>query len=431
MKRIRLLLRNQIRPVVVFDGVALSQKHAEIADRIVERQENRRKAAEALESGDGRTAYTMFQRSVRVTHAMCVKWMAALSREGVEYLVAPYEADAQLAYLCARGIVDFAITEDSDVLVYGAPRVVFKLDSDGNGQEIQRRDFGDNAELSTRGWTNDMFVSMCVLSGCDYCESVPGVGIKTAYRIVAQHRKRKAILRHVMQHYRVSPEYEGDFTRAALIFQHQRVFDPVGKKLAFLNDIKARHRVDEMDLDFLGRDLPQDVLLGVVEGRLHPYSHEPTALEELLRAGAAAAEAEEGDKENSPAAAAVQPVPPLSDPPAAASAADGSGSAAALRPPESCGGFRLSRNFTSALVSDSVETIQRKRRRMGADLGGAAACESRDGAAASAAAVAAEAMPAGTEVEEAHFVLRGDSLFGGRAPPDASRERFWDRRLGD
>lgn len=42
---------------------------------------------------------------------------------GVEYIVAPYEADSQLAYLSKEGIVDLIVTEDSDLLVFGCKKV--------------------------------------------------------------------------------------------------------------------------------------------------------------------------------------------------------------------------------------------------------------------------------------------------------------------
>jgi 5'-3' exonuclease len=44
-----------------------------------------------------------------------------LKREGIECIVAPYEADAQLAYLALTGDVGAVITEDSDLLPYGCP----------------------------------------------------------------------------------------------------------------------------------------------------------------------------------------------------------------------------------------------------------------------------------------------------------------------
>ena len=42
---------------------------------------------------------------------------------GVECIVAPYEADSQLAYLSKEQIVDLVITEDSDLLVFGCRKV--------------------------------------------------------------------------------------------------------------------------------------------------------------------------------------------------------------------------------------------------------------------------------------------------------------------
>jgi 5'-3' exonuclease len=52
--------------------------------------------------------------------------------------------DAQLAFLSLTGAVDLVITEDSDALVYGCRRVLFKLDKDGSGDEIKRRSLGAN-----------------------------------------------------------------------------------------------------------------------------------------------------------------------------------------------------------------------------------------------------------------------------------------------
>ncbi len=53
----------------------------------------------------------------------CLKTFQELKREGVNYVVAPYEADAQLAYMEKEGIIDGIITEDSDLLVFGCKQV--------------------------------------------------------------------------------------------------------------------------------------------------------------------------------------------------------------------------------------------------------------------------------------------------------------------
>ena len=41
----------------------------------------------------------------------------------MKYIVSPYESDAQIAHMVCHGHADFAITEDSDLLVYGCEKV--------------------------------------------------------------------------------------------------------------------------------------------------------------------------------------------------------------------------------------------------------------------------------------------------------------------
>lgn len=54
--------------------------------------------------------------------------LVALKELNVPFMVAPYEADAQLAYLSRCGFIDAVLTEDSDLLVFGAKCVLLKVD---------------------------------------------------------------------------------------------------------------------------------------------------------------------------------------------------------------------------------------------------------------------------------------------------------------
>lgn len=47
----------------------------------------------------------------------------AARARGVDCVVAPYEADAQLAYLSKSGLAQAVITEDSDLLAFGCKKV--------------------------------------------------------------------------------------------------------------------------------------------------------------------------------------------------------------------------------------------------------------------------------------------------------------------
>jgi exonuclease-1 len=75
----------------------------------------------------------LMQRGINVTSDMAADLLRALTAEGCEFLVAPYEADSQMAALAemseAEGGVSAVITEDSDLLCYAAVQsVLFKLD---------------------------------------------------------------------------------------------------------------------------------------------------------------------------------------------------------------------------------------------------------------------------------------------------------------
>ena len=91
----------------------------------------------------------------------------ACRKIGVECVVAPYEADAQLTYLQKENIVDFVITEDSDLLVFGCQRVFFKMDDSGNGKLIDLNDLGKaNKGLVVSSLLQDHFIRAIVCSIC-------------------------------------------------------------------------------------------------------------------------------------------------------------------------------------------------------------------------------------------------------------------------
>ncbi|XP_078368351.1 uncharacterized protein LOC144652214 [Oculina patagonica] len=55
----------------------------------------------------------------------------------ISYIVAPYEAHPQLAFLVSEGYAEFAISEDSDLLIYSCKEVLFKLEMNDKGQVIE------------------------------------------------------------------------------------------------------------------------------------------------------------------------------------------------------------------------------------------------------------------------------------------------------
>lgn len=90
---------------MVFDGGKLKSKKNVEKNREANRETNKKLAQECLKKGDEHGAMKYFASSIDVTPQMAHAFILALREMGIEYYVAPYEADAQLAYLFHTGHV--------------------------------------------------------------------------------------------------------------------------------------------------------------------------------------------------------------------------------------------------------------------------------------------------------------------------------------
>lgn len=72
-----------------------------------------------LRGGNRSQAMDCFQKCIDITPEMALRLIESCQEANIDYVVAPYEADAQLAFLCKAGLCDAVITEDSDLLVFG------------------------------------------------------------------------------------------------------------------------------------------------------------------------------------------------------------------------------------------------------------------------------------------------------------------------
>lgn len=84
---------------------------------------NRRKAMELIQMGKIAEGTNLLRRAVDITHKIALELIKECQRENIDCIIAPYEADAQLAYLNISGIADVVITEDSDLTLFGCKKV--------------------------------------------------------------------------------------------------------------------------------------------------------------------------------------------------------------------------------------------------------------------------------------------------------------------
>lgn len=62
------------------------------------------------------------------------------------------------------------------------------MDKFGHGVEFQASKLPKNKELSLSGFSSQMVLEMCILSGCDYLQSLPGMGLKRAHALITKFK---------------------------------------------------------------------------------------------------------------------------------------------------------------------------------------------------------------------------------------------------
>ncbi|KAL6178211.1 hypothetical protein ACLB2K_049730 [Fragaria x ananassa] len=279
MHRIHMLQHHEITPVVVFDGDSVPCKAATGDERHRRRKKFHDLAMEKVEEGNVRAATELFQRAVSVTPSMAHELIKVRRSENIEFVVAPFEADAQLAYLASleaeKGGIAAVITEDSDLVAYGCQA----MDQFGNGDELLLNSIFNQADRtpSFQNFDLKLFTGMCVLAGCDFLPSVPGIGMGKAYALVSKYQNldRALSVLKLQKGNQMPEDYPKSFREAAAVFQHAQVYDSDKKIVKHMRPI-PQDLVDSLDgeIEFLGLEIPSSIAIAIAEGKLDPISME-------------------------------------------------------------------------------------------------------------------------------------------------------------
>ena len=181
------LLEAGVHPVFVFDGKPPEMKLAVNAARREVREQAAEEHAAAVSSGaKGEEVYKAASRSTRVTKEHGEHAKEILRAMGMPVVDAPGEAEAACAQLCIEGKVYAAVTEDMDVLTFGAPRQIknlFDVEGSRARQPKPAQEIDLQKVLEALSYTQEQFIEFCILCGCDYLPHLARIGPKTAAQI--------------------------------------------------------------------------------------------------------------------------------------------------------------------------------------------------------------------------------------------------------
>lgn len=191
-----------VMPVFVFDGTPSPLKRATLDARRTVKERAQRAYEEALAEGDLETARSKAQQTSTLTAVMVGQAKRLLAGLGVPVVDAPGEGEAQASRMAQRGTVHAVSSQDYDVVLFGAPRLVRNLGSSGRRKLPGRAVWVDAAPemillsqtLERMRLNREQLVDAAILIGTDYNPGVAGIGPKTAVELIREHRNLEAVL---------------------------------------------------------------------------------------------------------------------------------------------------------------------------------------------------------------------------------------------
>lgn len=180
------LVENGIKPVYVFDGKPPVLKGGELEKRMLRKNDALKQIEELKDTGTAEEIMKFEKRTVRASKEQNEEAKELLKLMGIPYVLAPSEAEAQCAELARGGKVFAAASEDMDTLCYQPPYLLRHLTfAEARKMPIDQLNY--ELALEGLGMDRSTFIDMCILLGCDYCETIKGVGPVTAYKLIKEH----------------------------------------------------------------------------------------------------------------------------------------------------------------------------------------------------------------------------------------------------
>jgi len=101
----------------------------------------------------------------------------------VPYLDAPLEAETTCADLAKTGKVDAVLSEDTDLLAYGAPVFLSKINtSEGTCIQVDYSELLEAMDMSA-----SEFLDFCIMCGTDYNKNIFKIGPAKAYNLIKKY----------------------------------------------------------------------------------------------------------------------------------------------------------------------------------------------------------------------------------------------------
>jgi len=190
----------------VFDGEAPKLKEYERERRALGKLEAARLYEEAKLKEDVEAMRKYAARTSQLTSEMIEHAKEVLRALGIPIVQAPSEGEAQAAYMVEKGLGYAVVSEDTDSLLFGVPRLVKGLSITRKRKERDKLSYKKTEielieleqVLNELGINLDQLIALAMLVGTDFNPGgIPNIGQKRALMLVKQYPKLEELFRVV------------------------------------------------------------------------------------------------------------------------------------------------------------------------------------------------------------------------------------------
>jgi len=202
LQKVNQFYKANIFPVVVFDGKPDPYKRLTTKDYARDYLAVKKKYERAIEIGNYQNAKN-FALSKSFMFINCIHESKQLLEScGIPVIMAPSEAEAQCVSLQKEGLVDYVVSNDFDVMMYGSPKIIRKITFQSR-KKVKGRwiSYKPNVEV-IKTFENlgrleinlNQLIDLSILVGNDYYPGVKKIGPKKALQSIKYFKNLERIM---------------------------------------------------------------------------------------------------------------------------------------------------------------------------------------------------------------------------------------------
>lgn len=192
------LMQKGLKLVYVYDGKPPELKKLEQERRKETKEKAQAQYKVAVEKEDIESMRKYASRTSKLTQEMVDESKELVKALGLPIVQAPSEAEAQASHMVKKGDCYAVATQDSDVFMFGATRLIRNLSMLGKRKKTKALTYTSvkpelvsmSETLNALQMDQEQFIALCMLIGTDYnLGGIKGIGPKKAQKLVLEHDK--------------------------------------------------------------------------------------------------------------------------------------------------------------------------------------------------------------------------------------------------